>query len=114
MRIKAPSVSSVVASLSGGNQQKVALARCLITRPKLLLLNEPTRGVDVAARAEIHDLLSALAAGGTAIVVTSSETEELLEISDRILVLRAGRIVAAFDGSSADEAQIARLAGGES
>jgi len=112
MRIKAPSVKAVAGTLSGGNQQKVALARCLSSQPRLLLLNEPTRGVDVAARAEIHELLSALAAEGTAIILTSSETEELLEISDRILVMRAGRIVAELNGASAEEAEIASVAGG--
>jgi ABC-type sugar transport system ATPase subunit len=114
MQIAAPSVRDVANTLSGGNQQKVALARCLSTEPRLLLLNEPTRGVDVAARAEIHGLLSALATEGTAIILTSSETDELLDISDRILVMRAGRIVSELTGASATEAEIARTAGGHS
>jgi ABC-type sugar transport system ATPase subunit len=114
MRIAAQSVKQVVGTLSGGNQQKVALARCLSTDPRVLLLNEPTRGVDVAARAEIHGLLAALAAEGTAIVFTSSETDELLEISDRILVMRGGRVVSELIGASATETEIARIAGGHS
>jgi ABC-type sugar transport system ATPase subunit len=114
MRITAPSVRALAGTLSGGNQQKVALARCLSTAPKVLLLNEPTRGVDVAARTEIHRLLADLAADGTAILVTSSETDELLEIADRILVMREGHIVAELAGPSATEAEVARVAGGHS
>jgi ribose transport system ATP-binding protein len=83
-----------VARLSGGNQQKVLLARALLSDPAVFLLDEPTRGVDVAARAEVHDLLLALASRGKALVVASSELEELFAIADRILVLSRGRVTA--------------------
>ena len=90
--IKAASVRARVATLSGGNQQKVALARGLATRPKVLILDEPTQGIDVGAKAEVHRLVEALAAEGLAVLVISSDLEEVLAISDRLLVMRAGRI----------------------
>jgi ABC-type sugar transport system ATPase subunit len=111
MRIRAPS-SARVQTLSGGNQQKVALGRWLGTPAKVLLLDEPTRGVDVAAKAEIHERLRELAAEGTALLVSSSEHDELLELCDRILVMFRGRIVASLDSARATDGAIARLAGG--
>src|SRR5205814_7440094 len=87
-------VFAPVASLSGGNQQKVALARWLVTRPSLLILDEPTQGIDVGAKSEIHALVSELAAEGTAILMISSELPEVLGVSDRIAVMRAGTVVA--------------------
>jgi ABC-type sugar transport system ATPase subunit len=112
MRVKAASFDVPAGSLSGGNQQKVALAKWLTGEPRLLLLDEPTRGVDVAAKAEIHDRLRAIAATGIALLVSSSENEELLELCDRILVMFRGRIVAALPAEQASESELVRLAGG--
>jgi len=92
--IKTPSVSTPVESLSGGNQQKVALARWLETRPDVLILDEPTQGVDVGAKAEIHAIIHELAAQGLAVIMISSELPEILGMSDRIAVMRGGTIVA--------------------
>lgn len=95
--------------LSGGNQQKCLLARWLLLRPRILILDEPTRGVDVAAKAEVHALLSRLCQQGTAVIVISSELPEILAISDRILVLRRGRIAGELPGSASEE-DVMRLA----
>ncbi len=112
MRVRTASLDTPVGSLSGGNQQKVALAKWLVREPSVLLLDEPTRGVDVAAKAEIHDRLRAVAATGVALLVSSSENEELLELCDRILVMFRGRIVAALSQEQASESELVRLAGG--
>jgi rhamnose transport system ATP-binding protein len=92
LRIKTSSIDADVGSLSGGNQQKVALARWLGTGPSVLILDEPTQGVDVGSKAEIHTLMGALVARGVAIVMISSELPEILGMSDRVAVMRAGRI----------------------
>ncbi len=94
--VRTRSLDQPVAQLSGGNQQKVLLARALLRDPAVLLVDEPTRGVDVGARAEVHGLLLDLAARGKAIVVASSELDELFALADRILVLARGRIAATF------------------
>jgi len=94
--VRARSLAQPVGELSGGNQQKVLLGRALLHHPAVLLLDEPTRGVDVGARDEVHHLLRELAARGQAIVVASSELEELFALADRILVLAAGRVTASF------------------
>ena len=91
----------IVRQLSGGNQQKVVLAKWLAATPKLLILDEPTRGIDVGAKAEIHALMGRLAAQGLAILMISSELPEVLGMSDRVLVMNAGRIVAGFDRAAA-------------
>ena len=93
VNIVAP-LESTVGNLSGGNQQKVALAKWLVRAPKVLLLDEPTRGVDVAAKADIHQHLRDAAAQGLGLLVSSSENDELLALCDRILVLYRGRVVA--------------------
>jgi rhamnose transport system ATP-binding protein len=98
--IKTASVDAPVGTLSGGNQQKVALARWLSTKPRVLILDEPTQGVDIGAKAEIHAILRALAAQGIAIMLISSDLPEVLGMSDRIAVMREGRIVATFTGSA--------------
>jgi rhamnose transport system ATP-binding protein len=108
--IKAPSLDTPVAHLSGGNQQKVALARWLATRPSVLILDEPTQGVDVGAKAEIHRLIVDLAAEGLAILMISSEMPEILGMSDRILVMRGGTVVAALDRASATQERLLALA----
>ena len=88
-------------ALSGGNQQKVLLGRWLETRPRVLLLDEPTRGIDIGAREEIYALIDRLAAGGLAILVVSSDLPEVLGLADRVLVMRAGRLVAEFSREAA-------------
>jgi ABC-type sugar transport system ATPase subunit len=103
-----------VATLSGGNQQKVVLGKWLIRTPKLLLLDEPTRGVDVAAKAEIHRHLRDIAAQGVTMLVSSSEYDELNQVCDRIIVLFRGRVVAALTREEATEARLAALSGGAS
>ena len=112
LQIKASSVDAAVATLSGGNQQKVALARWLATKPSVLILDEPTQGVDVGAKAEIHRLIAELAAGGLAILVISSELPELLAISDRIAVMHAGTIAGVVDRKDATHDGILTLAFG--
>jgi ABC-type sugar transport system ATPase subunit len=111
-RIIAGSQLAPVAQLSGGNQQKVVLAKWLGTEPKVLLMDEPTRGVDVGAKAEIYRLLNRAKEDGVGILVSSSETPELLLLCDRILVLHRGRIVAALSRDEATEGLIARYAMG--
>jgi ABC-type sugar transport system ATPase subunit len=99
-RLRVPSLDAPVSALSGGNQQKVCIARCALASPRVLLLDEPTRGVDVGAKADIHAAMRGWAREGLAIVVASSETEELLELCDPILVLSRGRAVARLEGAA--------------
>jgi ABC-type sugar transport system ATPase subunit len=101
------------ARLSGGNQQKVAVAKWLVRRPRVLLLDEPTRGVDVMAKADIHQELRATAAAGGALLVSSSEIDELLALCHRVLVMFRGRVVADLDVPETDESEILKLAGGQ-
>jgi galactofuranose transport system ATP-binding protein len=113
LRIKASSVDQRVGELSGGNQQQVLLARLLCREPKVLLLDEPTRGIDVGAKAEVQALIGELAAEGLGVVLISSEFEEVVEGSDSIVVLREGRVVAELRGAEVTEsALIAALADG--
>jgi rhamnose transport system ATP-binding protein len=105
--IRASGIDQVVGKLSGGNQQKVGLSKWLATEPRILIMDEPTRGIDVGAKAEIHRLMSELAAKGMAIIMISSELPEVLGMSDRILVMRAGRIVAEVSRADATQAGIA-------
>jgi len=109
-RIKTPSVSVDVGTLSGGNQQKVALARWLSTNPSILILDEPTQGVDVGSKAEIHGLMQTLVEQGLAIVMISSELPEILGMSDRIAVMRAGTIRGVLDRANATPSTILALA----
>ena len=92
MKVKTPSMKSKIANLSGGNQQKVILGRWLLTDPDILLLDEPTRGIDVGAKFEIYQLINQLAEQGKGIIVVSSEMPELIGMSDRILVMADGRL----------------------
>lgn len=92
MRVKAPTIETKIESLSGGNQQKVLLARWLIVGPKVLMLDEPTRGIDVGAKYEIYKIVSELAAQGEGILMISSELPELMGMCDRIYVMSGGRI----------------------
>jgi rhamnose transport system ATP-binding protein len=112
-RIKASSVEAEVGSLSGGNQQKVALARWLSIRPAVLVLDEPTQGVDVGSKAEIHALMQDLAAEGMAVVMISSELPEILGMSDRIAVMHAGTIRRIFARGEADAPKILAVALGQ-
>jgi rhamnose transport system ATP-binding protein len=110
LRIKTPSIATDVGALSGGNQQKVALARWLSIEPAVLILDEPTQGVDVAAKSEIHDLMGTLAGRGVAILMISSEMPEILGMSDRIAVMRTGTIRAVLSRHEATQAKILALA----
>ena len=112
LRVRTPGLDSVVAGLSGGNQQKVVLAKWLAAKPSILILDEPTRGVDVGAKAEIHALIGELAASGTAVLVISSELPELLTLSDRILVLREGRLVSEMTRADATQEGLLRSMAG--
>ena len=103
-------VDRIVRLLSGGNQQKVVLARWLLRECRVLLLDEPTRGVDVATKAEIYRLISELAKPGLGVLVVSSELEELVGICTRVLVMREGEIVAEVDGRTATEQELLRHA----
>jgi rhamnose transport system ATP-binding protein len=111
--VRAPSVHVATGTLSGGNQQKVALARWLATGPSVLILDEPTQGIDVGAKAEIHRLMGGLARRGLAIILISSELTELLALADRIAVMRAGRVAGILPAAEAGREQILRLALGE-
>ncbi|MDZ4676325.1 MAG: xylose ABC transporter ATP-binding protein [Oligoflexia bacterium] len=106
LHIKASSIQAPVKSLSGGNQQKVVIAKCLMTTPKVLFLDEPTRGIDVGAKAEIYQLMNELAAQGLAIVMVSSELPEILGVSDRIIVMSEGRISGEFLCADATQEKI--------
>lgn len=110
MRIATPSIQQPVGSLSGGNQQKVLLSKWLSRAPKLLIVDEPTRGVDVGARAEIYRILRELAASGVALLVVSSDLPEVLTLADRIVVMREGETVGELPGHRASEIDILRLA----
>jgi ABC-type sugar transport system ATPase subunit len=100
-----------VSALSGGNQQKVALGKWLIETPRLLIVDEPTRGVDVGAKRAIYDLIVALAQQGMAVLLISSEVEEALGLAHRVLVMRGGRIVAELDGETTPEAVMSHAFG---
>jgi rhamnose transport system ATP-binding protein len=110
LRIKTPSVFVETGTLSGGNQQKVALARWLATKPSVIILDEPTQGVDVGSKAEIHGLMQTLAEQGLAILMISSELPEILGMSDRIAVMRGGAIRAVLDRSDATPSGILSIA----
>ena len=101
LSIRAPSVDTPASSLSGGNQQKVVISKWLETNPKVMILDEPTRGIDVGAKVEVHQLIDDLAARGMAIILISSDLPEVLAMSDRILVMREGRQMAIFDHDEA-------------
>jgi rhamnose transport system ATP-binding protein len=111
--VRAASLDAAVDTLSGGNQQKVALARWLATKPRVLILDEPTQGVDVGAKAEIHALIVELAAQGLAILLISSELPEILGMCDRIAVMRLGRLVATLDRADATPERLLALAIGD-
>jgi rhamnose transport system ATP-binding protein len=110
LRIKTPSAQTATGELSGGNQQKVALARWLAIEPKILILDEPTQGVDVGSKSEIHSLMVDLAEQGLAIIMISSELPEILGMSDRIVVIHAGRVSGILSRQEATQQKILSLA----
>ncbi|HEY2325581.1 MAG TPA: sugar ABC transporter ATP-binding protein [Thermoanaerobaculia bacterium] len=114
LHIKTPSLEAQVATLSGGNQQKVVLAKWLLTKPKVLLLDEPTRGIDVGAKQEIYAEITRLAAEGMAIILVSSELPEILGLSDRVIVLHEGRVTGTFDRAEATAEAVMACATGHS
>src|SRR5690606_10460526 len=97
LRIKCRGLDSPAASLSGGNQQKVVLGKALSTEPQVVLLDEPTRGIDVGAKAEVYELVNRLTEAGKAVILVSSELPELIGISDRIVIMHAGKLSKSFD-----------------
>ena len=106
LEVKMASVEQQAGQLSGGNQQKVVLAKWLLTHPRVLILDEPTRGIDVGTKAAVHPLMSSLAAQGMAILMISSELPEILGMSDRILVMREGRLTGQFSRAEATQEQL--------
>jgi ABC-type sugar transport system ATPase subunit len=110
LKIKAPTSESKIATLSGGNQQKVILGRWLSLSPKLLILDEPTKGVDVSAKAEISRIITEMATLGTAVLLISSELPEVLALSDRVIVIRSGNISGELVGSEITQKSIMDLA----
>ena len=112
LRIRTPHERQVVQFLSGGNQQKVVLGKWLSMKPKLLLLDEPTRGIDIGAKQEIYLLMEELASQGVAILFVSSEMEEVLGMSDRTLVMHEGRITGELTREQLSEEAIMQLATG--
>ncbi|AQM70476.1 Ribose import ATP-binding protein RbsA [Vibrio campbellii] len=111
--IKTPTRDQIIGNLSGGNQQKVAIAKGLMTKPKVLILDEPTRGVDVGAKKEIYQLINKFKADGMSIILVSSEMPEVLGMSDRIMVMHEGRITGEFDAKDADQETLLACAVGK-
>ncbi|WP_244540327.1 sugar ABC transporter ATP-binding protein [Kaistia soli] len=109
LKLRAAGADAPIATLSGGNQQKVILARWLVLKPRLLIVDEPTRGVDIGAKLDLHHLLRELAADGVAILLISSDLPEILALSDRILTIRSGRLTGELAGREADEESLMRL-----
>jgi len=112
LNVKAPNVEMKTANLSGGNQQKVVLAKWLALEPKVLIFDEPTRGIDVGAKAEIYELMRRLAESGVAIIMISSDMEEVLHISDRVAVMHEGKVTGVLERNDCSEENIMRLAVG--
>ena len=113
LQVRSTGVNQAASGLSGGNQQKVVIAKWLATKPTILLLDEPTQGVDIGAKAEVHRIISQLAAQGMAIVLISSELLEVLGMADRIVVLHEGRVAAEFDHDEASQERIMAAATGQ-
>jgi rhamnose transport system ATP-binding protein len=113
LNIRTPSVYLHASKLSGGNQQKVVLSKWLNTRPRLLILDEPTRGIDIGAKAEVHHIINEMAKQGLGIILISSDLPEVLAMSDRILVMREGRQIAIFDHAEADQETVMTAAMGQ-
>lgn len=114
LRVKTPSLEQCIDTLSGGNQQKALLARWLMTNPRILILDEPTRGIDVGAKAEIYRLISLLAAEGMAVIMISSELPEVLGMSDRVMVMHEGELMGTLARGDATQEKVMHLASGHS
>ena len=112
LKVKTPSQDQIARYLSGGNQQKVVLGKWLSMKPKILLLDEPTRGIDVGAKQEIYQLMEELADQGMSILFVSSELEEIIGMSDRVIVMHEGRLAGELDRSELSEQSIMNLATG--
>lgn len=110
LRVKTPDLSNQVSGLSGGNQQKVVLAKAMMTEPDVIFLDEPTRGIDVGAKVEVYELINQLTADGKAVVMVSSEMPELIGMSDRILILSNGQLAGEFDSKHATQEQLLQAA----
>jgi rhamnose transport system ATP-binding protein len=113
LQLKFGKLGNPASTLSGGNQQKVVLGKWLARHPMMLIVDEPTRGIDVGTKAEVHRILNDLVADGMAVLMISSELPEVLGMADRVLVLREGRLTAEIDRTDADEASIMRAATGQ-
>jgi ribose transport system ATP-binding protein len=113
LNIRTPGLQQKAMFLSGGNQQKVVLAKWLALHPKVLIMDEPTRGIDVGAKAEVHALMSQLARAGMGIIMISSELPEIMGMSDRILVMHEGRVAAILERAEATQEKIMAYASGE-
>jgi ribose transport system ATP-binding protein len=112
LRIRAPSVDTVVGQLSGGNQQKVVIAKWLLSKAKIFIFDEPTRGIDVGAKVEVYNLMNQLVAGGASVIIICSEMDEVLGMADRILVMHEGRITGEFSQAEATQEKILYAASG--
>lgn len=110
LRVKATGLEAVVGRLSGGNQQKVVIGKALLTRPKVVMLDEPTRGIDVGAKIEIYELINRLTAEGCAVLLVSSELPELIGMSDRIMMLNEGRVGGSFTRAEASQEKLMQAA----
>jgi len=110
--IRTTGADQPISGLSGGNQQKVLLARALLTSPDVLLLDEPTRGIDIGAKEDVYEWIRSIAAAGTTVLIASMEEPEILALADRILVLRNGKQSALLDRENADEDSLTILAAG--
>ena len=113
LRIKTPTVETPAGSMSGGNQQKVVLGKWLAMRPKVMVFDEPTRGIDVGSKAEIYALMRALADNGVAILMISSDMEEVIGVSDKVAVMHEGAIAGLLERQDLSEQAIMRLAVGQ-
>ena len=113
LKVKTPGIESLVLNLSGGNQQKVVLGKWLAMNPRVMILDEPTRGIDVGAKAEIYRLMRELAGQGTVILMISSDMEEVLNVSDRIAVMHEGEITGVLDRADCNEQNVMQLAVGK-
>ena len=113
MHVATPSIQTSVNVLSGGNQQKVILARCLARRSKIFLMDEPTVGIDVGARAEIYELISNIIKGDAAVIIASSDMDEILEVSDRVAIIANGRIVKIMEHDEFDREKMLYYAMGD-
>ena len=110
--LRASSLSQDVGTLSGGNQQKIVIAKWLATSPKVIILDEPTKGIDIGSKAAVHQFMAELVAKGLSVIMVSSELPEVLGMSDRIVVMRAGKIEEVFDNKDLSPETLVRAAAG--